>query len=304
MRRALWFVISVSVAVALWAVIAVHRDYTAWFDYDGSRPLNPRLRLLEETEAFQKYEVRLASAEGPDIVGLLALPRTPPSHPLILLQGGYHRGREALNLIGDEALRRGYAVFSMDYRYTGSTTNQVLLYFQTRGAMRDAVLDQRRVLDYFESRPDIHQNRLVIVGVSLGALFGPILMGVDDRPDYLALIYGGGNLAEVVRANSPVNRILTEIMVGISSVVYAPFEPLRYVESIAPRPLLMIHGTGDDWVPARCAQEFYDRAGDPKKIVWHDTGHIRAFKTELIETLVQDTLAWLDEEFTKWAPEI
>ncbi|MCK4548123.1 MAG: prolyl oligopeptidase family serine peptidase [Candidatus Eisenbacteria sp.] len=299
MKKALWILMSAGVAAVLLVVVSLYRDYTAWFDHDSAQPLDSRVRILEEAETYRKYEVRLRSLAGADIVSLLSIPSTVEPHPLIMLQGGYHRGKDALNLIGDDALRLGYAVFSMDYRYTGSVDNPVLLYLQTRGAMRDAVIDLRRVLDYFQTREDIDQDRLVMVGVSLGALFGPILMAVDDRLDYLVLIYGGGNLAEVVRANSPVNPVLTEIMAGISSVFYAPFEPLRYAGRISPRPLLMIHGTGDNWVPARCAREFYDKVGDPKEIIWHDRGHIRSYDTEEIERLGDECLAWLVRQFSK-----
>ena len=135
-----------------------------------------------------------------------------------------------------------------------------------------------------------------MVGVSLGALFGPIITALDGRIDYLALIYGGGNLGEIVRANTIFHPVLTEIVIVISRVVYAPFEPLDYASRISPTPLLMINGTGDQWVPASCARAFYDRVGEPKTILWHDRGHIRSFHTDEIMKLTDECLAWLDAQ--------
>jgi len=101
----------------------------------------------------------------------------------------------------------------------------------------------------------------------------------------------------VVRANSTLNPVLTEIAVAVTRVVYAPFEPLSYADRISPTPLLMVHGTSDDWVPRACAEAFYEKAGPPKTILWHERGHIRSFHTEEIATLVDECLGWLDEEF-------
>jgi len=292
LRRRIGIAAAVAVGILLLALWTARRDYSGWFRYDDSIPLRPRVERTLETETVRRYDVRLASCEGADIVAYLDLPQSPPPYPVVIVQGGYRKGREVVDLVGDSALKRGWAVFSMEYRYTGSE-NPVLLYFQARGAMRDAVLDLRRALDYLESRDDIDASREVIVGVSLGALFAPILASVDGRVDAVALIYGGGNLGEVVRANSPVPRVPTEILVAVSALLYAPFEPLKYAGGIPPRPLLMIHGTGDRWVPAKCAEEFYDRVDGPKEILWHDAGHIRSFKTEEIARLVEECLDWM-----------
>lgn len=298
MKVRLWVSAGAGLALASLCLHTFYRDYSGWFDYDASRPLSPRLELLESTDSYRQYEVRLSSLAGDDIVGLLNLPTRPPPYPLIVLQAGYHRGKDALNLVGDQALHRGYAVFSMDYRYSGSMENAFLAYFEVRGAMRDATIDLRRVLDYFDTRRDIDRDRVVMVGVSLGALFAPILVTVDGRIDYLALVYGGGNVGEVVRANAKTHPILTELLVVLTRLVYAPFEPLRYAPRISPVPLFMVHGTGDDWIPARCAREFYENAGEPKRILWHEHGHVRSFDRVEIARLAGECLAWLDEEFS------
>lgn len=295
MKSARWVILGVVLFIAAAALHAMYRDYFDWFEYDRSTPLDARLTPLKIGEFSCQYELRLASADGEDIVALLDVPTTPPPYPVIILQGGYHRGKDALNLVGEKAVGRGYAVLSMDYRYTGSVDNPVLLYFQVRGALRDATLDLRRVLDYLETRDDLRRNQVAMVGVSLGALFGPIVTAVDGRIDYLALIYGGGNLGEIVRANSIFHPIPTEIVVVISRVLYAPFEPLKYAPRISPTPLLMINGAGDQWVPESCARAFYKKVGEPKTILWHDRGHIRSFHTEEIMRLTDECLGWLDE---------
>ena len=39
------------------------------------------------------------------------------------------------------------------------------------------------------------------------------------------------------------------------------------VEQLSPKPLLLMHGTADEILPASCSQDIYRRAGEPKKIL-------------------------------------
>jgi uncharacterized protein len=61
---------------------------------------------------------------------------------------------------------------------------------------------------------------------------------------------------------------------------------------IAPRPLLVIHGTTDVLLPPRYAQEVYDRADEPKRLHWIETSnHVELydqapFVPEAVATLV------------------
>ncbi len=44
------------------------------------------------------------------------------------------------------------------------------------------------------------------------------------------------------------------------------FDPVEVVDRIAPRPLLIVHGTADDVVPVASAHALYDRAAEPKEL--------------------------------------
>lgn len=50
--------------------------------------------------------------------------------------------------------------------------------------------------------------------------------------------------------------------------------PVDYVAKISPRPLLLVHGDGDETVPVDHARRLYRRASEPKKLVIIDgVGH-------------------------------
>lgn len=67
---------------------------------------------------------------------------------------------------------------------------------------------------------------------------------------------------------------------------------LHRAHLVAPRPLLVIHGTTDVLLPPRYAQEVFDRAGEPKQLHWIETSnHVELydqapFVPEAIDTLV------------------
>lgn len=50
--------------------------------------------------------------------------------------------------------------------------------------------------------------------------------------------------------------------------------PIKHVAEIAPRPLLLVHGSKDELVDVSHAYELYARAGEPKQIIIIDgAGH-------------------------------
>ncbi len=50
--------------------------------------------------------------------------------------------------------------------------------------------------------------------------------------------------------------------------------PIKYVAGIAPRPLLLVHGSQDETVEVSDARKLYDRAGEPKQIsIVEGAGH-------------------------------
>jgi len=70
-------------------------------------------------------------------------------------------------------------------------------------------------------------------------------------------------------------------------------DPLEAVAAIAPRPLLVVHGTEDRWVPVAQARELRERAGPWCRYVEVD-GADHAFswhRTELRELIA----SWLDK---------
>ncbi len=62
-------------------------------------------------------------------------------------------------------------------------------------ALRQAVLDSRRGLDYLSSRPDVDPARLGVAGISLGGVLSGLVAGADPRVKVAITIVGGADFA-------------------------------------------------------------------------------------------------------------
>lgn len=68
------------------------------------------------------------------------------------------------------------------------------------------------------------------------------------------------------------------------------------VSSLAPKPLLLIHGTADTVLPAACSEEVFARAGEPRDLVLVEGGgHVLEESRDEVFNLVKD---WLTRRLT------
>jgi fermentation-respiration switch protein FrsA (DUF1100 family) len=89
-----------------------------------------------------------------------------------------------------------------------------------------------------------------------------------------------------------VNRYTTESIENLMS-----FNAVPYAHHVAPTPLLIIHGKNDKYCLPRFAQQVYDKAGEPKEIMWVDApNHIDLYDVEkYVEPAVNKTAEWFNK---------
>jgi cephalosporin-C deacetylase-like acetyl esterase len=151
---------------------------------------------------------------------------------------------------------------------------------ETINAFVQTVVDVRRLIDHLETRTDLDGHRIGLAGGSMGGLLGAIAAGVETRIDVPVLIVGGGNMQILVGQSQlgQVKKIRDELektgrTVGQVAMELECIDPINFVDRISPRPLLMINGLKDDIVPTASNRALYAKAREPKKIIWHNTGH-------------------------------
>lgn len=111
--------------------------------------------------------------------------------------------------------------------------------------------------------------------------YAPSAMPVEEAYEYYSRAYS-------TEAPNWENRLTVASMEHIVG-----WNVLARAHLVAPRPLLVIHGTTDVLLPPRYAQEVYDKAGEPKQLHWIETSnHVELydqapFVPEAIDTLVE-----------------
>ena len=152
------------------------------------------------------------------------------------------------------------------------------------------------VLEYLESLPEVDASRTVIVGGSLGVPFAAIAGALEPRFEGVALLFGGGDLVRLVKTRLPLrSRIPRELSGLILRPWLDPVDPARFVPHIAPRPVLLVNGKQDTYIPKACVDVLHAATRPPKATVWVDTPH-RVQGTAFADTVAQAVWTWMESE--------
>lgn len=273
------------------------KDFSHDFVRDKGNIVEIRYVGLEASDADSLFSLRLVSDAGIDV----RLDYRRPAggggpFPALILLGGLRTGKETIAYAGETP---GLALLALDYPYEGKKTRLAAGEFlQALPEIRRALFGTYSALqlsvDYLLARPEIDPSRIVFVGGSLGALFGPGFAAADERVAGFALLFGGGDLKALIRANLDLPGIVKYPVGRMGSLLASPFEPLKYIDRIAPRPLFLLNGRHDPRIPPNCSERLYEGAGNPKTMHWVDAAHLdirsREFHRE-VRGLLADWLA-------------
>jgi dienelactone hydrolase len=261
-------------------------------------PAAEALRLVEEREVLRTadevvFEVRLETADRSPVTAYLRRPtQLPPGAYGVVLVAGRETGREAAAIIPPPL---GGVVLALEY--PGEIPEELELRAlvrrvrEIRGTARRMPGIVRGAGHHLAALPEVDASRLALVGVSFGVPFAapagrdPVFQGV-------ALLYGGADLALLFRTHLPVDPALARRGAARAlAFVFRDLEPARHVGAIAPRPLLLINGTYDDWVPRASALRLRQAARPPVRHVWVEHGHLMPWHLPVMREMADSTLA-------------
>lgn len=236
-----------------------------------------RLRALTEglypqplriTSADQVYAVQvLGSFESisfttQDGLTLRAWYKPSQNGAAVIFIHGKSNNRHTLIEEAAAVVRLGMGVLLYDSRASGESDGRL----HSWGALEQ--LDLAAALDYLESRRDVDSNRIGIHGFSVGANTALLLAVKDQRVKALVLSGACPSLAEYLHHISSKPKILMAwLLLRQYKNAGVPVAKINLTENIArfaPRPLLMIRGTGSVTVPIALAQNLFDAADEPK----------------------------------------
>ncbi|MDW8309332.1 MAG: alpha/beta fold hydrolase [Verrucomicrobiales bacterium] len=289
------------------AALKWYLDATYFNGYDPTAPL--RVEVVEDRElpAFRWTKFYYAGHRGARVPAVMALPKGGPGpFPCVVFLHGIGNDKELMRRLEMDVpfVEAGFAFVSFDQLTRGERklpTRSGLARaeaFRVRAA--HTVNDTRRLMDYLATRPDIATNRIYLVGASYGAITGTTAAAFDPRIRAAVLIYGGGNLSELLSASAigDLNRRQRLLYRLLAWYFCSVFDPVRYAGRIAPRPVLFQNGRGDTVIAPSAARALQEAARAPKRILWYDGDHLdRTGESDgaTLRRVLADALQFLQE---------
>jgi hypothetical protein len=239
---------------------------------------------VEGDSLYDAFQLTLNSSAGYRVRGYLRAPKERGRWPAVIVIGGTNTGKMAAELFTP---KEPYVILGLDYPWEGPTRVNWWQFLIRIFAIRRAMLLTPSAVslgaDYLDTLDDVDGDRMVFAGASFGAQLMAVAGALDERAHKVLIIYGGGDYAELLRANLKVKPgWLRSAGAEIVAWLIEPIEPLDYVGQIAPRETIIINGRFDDRMPVICVLGLYDVAGEPKRLIWLDEGHISSRNPELI----------------------
>jgi fermentation-respiration switch protein FrsA (DUF1100 family) len=295
-RRILVSGLAVLAAAAVALVLYLRADKTA--ELYATRGTYRGARVIESSEgpASRTRLVELVNDRGEAVA--TAYVRTPSRladrYRILLTYAGMKTGRQILRLIPE---RPDVILVAVQYPFARPRTpgEYLLAPYRLRRAVFRTVAGGMLALSYLRETAGMKTNEITVLGASLGSSFAVMHGALDPRVKTVFLVHGGGGFPATVRAmeRRGGHVLRGELLAWTAAVLVESFEPGRYVQRIAPRRLVMVASRRDKYFSVAGVQALYDRAGQPKTLIWTDTAHVGVRKTEIVKELVRLIEAYL-----------
>lgn len=216
---------------------------------------------------------------------------------------------------------RGFFTISIDRPHHGDRPGDLRNAIEQKGLLKiwgESVYDLMRTLDYIETRKEADASRVGMLGLSMGGMEALWLAALDERVDVVVSVAGhlvwrdifsgdawknifrGMALRhELVRAGATGREVENAFFAanpGLQNV-----DALHVVSQISPRPLLLMVGADDPFIPLIASRHTYAAAKDyyakfPERIVLREVAHAghsfnQTMQTEALEWFIH----WLVE---------
>ena len=280
-----------------------------------SRKAHFNLRLEETTQDWIHYAVDFPTAhptryeKSNTVQGEYFMPRGGARSPLtILLHGIGDKSLIPCRMLARHLAERGIASFVLYLVFHSSRMPQLEkeqfwphAVNEWLEAFQISVIDIRQVIDWAKDKAEIDEERIAVVGMSMGGLASAIAMGVDKRIIAGVFITTGGNLEEITwggkshaaqkghsctreechNVYSHYPQYLHEVAErGFENVAPTKecflFDPMTFACCLHGRPILMINALRDRYIPKRATLDFWQACGKPR-ITWLPATHVTIY---------------------------
>jgi dienelactone hydrolase len=282
---------SLAAAIAILLALATALAIVHWRRTDGGLIAAARGRFARATP----LERESTALGGVDLLALhnengevaRAYLRRPaalaPDYRILVVYAGLHTGASILELLPERPDRVLLAI-QYPYRSPESLLDKARWVADARRAAARTVAGGMLGLTFLE-RQGLDLRRSVVVGSSLGTIFAALHGALDPRVPEVVLVHGGGDFSALVRAHvQPGWRV--PIALALAAGPFYGFDPVHYVGRIAPRELVVIAARDDERFPLGSTLALFERAGEPKRLLWTESHHVHSYDRPLVDELV------------------
>ena len=242
--------------------------------------------------------------DGLKILGQLYLPDKADHapYPTICVCHGIPTGRPDPNdisypLLAERICREGLAVLIFNFRGTGASNGNLDISGWTG--------DLKAAIDYLWALPEVDRSHLSLLGFSGGAAVSVYMAAQDKRVSSIVTCACPAEFTFLTEVDEPQSVIDHFRSIGTIREKDFPYSvedwfsgfrlvsPIKHVAEIAPRPLLLVHGSKDEVVDVSHAYKLYARAGEPKQIIIVDGAEHRLRQNDRAMAI---TIDWLKSQ--------
>ena len=247
--------------------------------------------------------IRLTSTTGLVVDMRVVRPVSDQRLPVVVVAGGHETGMDAVELAGHPD---NIAFVAISYPYRGSHDPQgVWESLQTVPHIQDAFLDTAPALAlaarWLVTERWVDTERVELVGASLGVPFAAVAGAIEHRFSRVWLLHGGGDnvswVSHLGRRHIP-NETLRRGVARFALLVTHgfSFDTPKWLERIAPRPVVVVMACDDDYTPPEAQAPLVDAAlaADHATLLWTTGRHIKSGRSDELGQLLDIVLGGIE----------
>lgn len=216
-------------------------------------------RIIPPGNTLKKFNIPYQSVDlvTEDGVRLAAWYTPPRNGVVILLAHGYGDNRP--EWVHTMLAKSKYGVMAWDARAHGESGGEI----STIGYLE--VLDVKAALDYVLAQPGVER-----VGAWGGSMGGATIIRAAAAFPEIEAVWIDSSFASLddefdflvpYPIINPLAKYIAQIETGVN---INAINPLKDIAMISPRPVYIVHGTGDMVAPPDAGQKLYEAAGEPR----------------------------------------
>lgn len=236
--------------------------------------------------------VNYPTLNGKKITGLLFRTKQEPKGIIVHLHGNFGNVSNHFPL-SVFLLRYGFDLLIVDYQGYGGSEGRP----SPRGTVDDAVASLRYAASVDRGKG------VGLFGQSIGAAIAAVA-GAEEPLAAGVVLEAGFSRYRDITASVLKRSWLTWPVAFVFPPLFVRrrWDPVDYVGKIAPRPVLIIHGTADKTIPLRMARELFDRARDPKELWIIDGAQHLGYRRQEGKAYEERVAGFFAGAFAKSAP--